>query len=474
MTLQLAVDNTPSLTPIDAEQSLLGAIMLKGDVYASVASLVRPEHFFEQLHGRLFEIMGELSKAGRSINPITIKPFLPEGQMVGDSPVHKYLGALVANSMPSSSVESFAGLIREMALRRQLVAMCEDVREYAHNTTMPVHEGTKEIVANLARIDAESRGGERQTDFGLTLGNALDTLSRNLDTGTAMDWCLPEITDAVGKMRPGNLVGLMSDSGGGKSSISLQQAAYSSEQGHPTAFFSIEITDEEAALQIASQRLSISMDRLDRLELSKTEEQQLHETLEWANKLPLHIVPFSSAGVEDIRAECLRLKQRYGITQVLIDHAKMIDLPGRPGDLFAERINGLYRGLKSIAKELEIAVVILIQRNDSWRNRVKANQSPRPINGDAYGGGSVKQSLDSWFSIYRPEPLYEEILATTQGSKRDEINAKLEASRGKAWIINHKRRRGLPMKTEAVRFVGEFTRFESLRKADDQDEMFDV
>jgi len=463
-----ALSSPPSLNPIDAEQSLLGCVMMAAEVYPSIAPVVKAEHFSEPLHRELFKVMGGLSKDGRPINPISLKPFFPSDQAVGEQPLSKYLTALIVNAMPVSTAPDMAGLVREMALRRQMIELAGDVAAYAENVELPVHDGAKEIVADLARIDAESRGATRYTDFGQTLGNAIDTLSRNLEAGTSMDWFLPEITRTVDVMRPGNLIGFMSDSGGGKTSASLQQSAHTAAQGHPTAFFSIEVTQDEAALQIASQRLSIAMDRLDRLDLSKQEENEIGETLKWAESLPLHIVPFASVGFEDIRAECLAMKQRFNIRLVIIDHVKMIDLPGRPGDLFAERVNALYRGLKSIAKELQIVVVILIQRNDQWRDRIKRGLSPRPINGDAYGGGSVKQTLDVWFSIYRPEPLYVEMLATTPTSKRDEIAAKLESSRGKAWIINHKRRRGKPMKTEVLRFVDEFTRFESMEPAADQ------
>ena len=135
-------------------------------------------------------------------------------------------------------------------------------------------------------------------------------------------------------------------------------------------------------------------------------------------------------------------------------------LPGKSGDIFAERINALYRGLKAIAKSLNVAMVILIQRNDEWKARYKSGGSLRPMMGDAYGGGSVKQNLDVWFSLYRPEPLYKELIHQERRTeKRDELIQKYEQSKGKAWLINHKRRRGEPGTSQEIRFEAEFTRF---------------
>ncbi len=236
--------------------------------------------------------------------------------------------------------------------------------------------------------------------------------------------------------------------------------------------FSIEVTAEEAALQIASQRMSIEMDRLDILDLSPKEQEMLGEELERARTIPLQIIPFGQCDLDDIKTHCMEQVRLYGTRLVIIDHAKYITLPGKANELFSERVNALYRGLKSIAKELHITIIILIQRNDGWKKR----DNPRPIDGDLYGGGSVKQSMDVLVALYRPEPLLEDKLATAttpkekerltralDGFVRDDNSVK-EGCRGKAWFINLKRRRGKPKKDETVRFNARYTRFESIQK----------
>lgn len=478
MSVALAVNNDVSLVAMEAEQALLGAILMRNDIYFSVSPIVRPESFYEPIHQRIFQKVKELVEEGRVANPITLRSYLPEELQIGKLTVAEYLSRLIADTPSLTNGPDFAAVIRESAMRRRMVSVGETLTELARDPSLPVPRGVKDVMTDLSAIDAEVRGTLNKTHLSSILDGALANLTTNLQAGTAMDWCLPEITDVVGMMRPGNLIGFMSDSGGGKTSLALQQCYHSAEKATesgetcPTAFFSIEVTDEEAALQIACQRLSIQMDRMDRLDLSNEEQEALGAEIAKIKAMPLHICTFAQATLEEIRGECLRMVRQYQVRLVLIDHAKFIELPGSGRDLFAERVNAMYRGLKTIAKDLKIAIVILIQRNDGWKERMKRNQSARPIDGDAYGGGSVKQSLDAWFSLYRPEPLYEDALAVMPtGEKKDAMRVKLDDVRGKAWVINHKRRRGNPRKSEMIRFVPEFTRFESMRPDIDQEDM---
>ena len=145
--------------------------------------------------------------------------------------------------------------------------------------------------------------------------------------------------------------------------------------------------------------------------------------------------------------------------------------------------NVSFVGTKALAKALNVAIVILIQRNDDWKKRWQAGGNFRPVMGDAYGGGSIKQSLDVWFSIYRPEPLYRELIPTMAPeriSQRDRENGvktkkeiavgKMLESEGKAAIINHKRRRGEPGQSPQIAFDAEFTVFRSLIEVKNDDQ----
>ncbi|MEF2551963.1 DnaB-like helicase C-terminal domain-containing protein [Aurantimonas sp. A2-1-M11] len=176
------------------------------------------------------------------------------------------------------------------------------------------------------------------------------------------------------------------------------------------------------------------------------------------------IESFDDASLKEIGATVASLKKRIGLKLAIVDHAKMITLPGRPGDMFAERVNGLYRGLKAIAKKHGVAIVILIQRNNDWKGR----KNPRPIHSDAYGGGGVKQNLDAFFSLYRPESLYTDMRdIEPKADEKARLTGLIDETRGKAWVINHKRRRGTPNLSRMVKFEPEFTLFSSFARRDD-------
>jgi replicative DNA helicase len=461
---------------IEAEQAVLGAIMLSNDAYWRVAGFLQPQHFSDQFHQKLFEALGTMISSGRSANPVTIKPYIAMEQMIGDMTAMAYLAKLAADGAPSViGAYDYGRAIIEMWARRQLIEAGEDLIKLSRN--MPVDMTPEKIIAEsantLTRIATEGNERAASASYGVILPNALDRAAKaSGDATSRIPWFLPEITSALGDIRRGNLIGLMSDSGGGKTSFSLQQCRFAAAQGFKAAFFSIEITDEEAALQAAAQQTHISMGRIDAYTLNSKEQGDLDREMMRAIDMRFDIVGFGECSLSDIRIKAETMAKSRGLDLIIIDHAKMITLPN-PKDMFAERVNALYRGLKALAKTLNVAIVILIQRNDDWKRRWQTSGSYtafRPIMGDAYGGGSIKQALDVWFSLYRPEPLFREMIPSMppQNVKEGELTKKqimiqkMDEAHGKAAIINHKRRRGEPGISPQIGFEPEFTRFKSL------------
>nr|DAH84751.1 MAG TPA: Helicase, ATPase, REPLICATION [Caudoviricetes sp.] len=455
---------------IDAERGLLGALLVNSEAYWRVAGFLKADHFIEAINAEIYKTIGTMLNEGRSVNPITLRPYLPAG--TGEATSAAYLANLAAEAMPAGAVYDLGRAIIEMWARHRLIGVAQDLDALARN--MPVDMTPEKIITEtadrLTQIAQEGNERAGAIKYGVILPNAIGKVAKaSGDALARIPWFLPEISQALGDIRRGNLIGLMSDSGGGKTSFSLQQCRHAAAQGFRSAFFSIEVTDEEAALQAAAQQSHISLPRLDAYTLNSKETGDLEDELVASNDLPFYIVGFGECSLSDIRIKAEAMTKSQGLDLVIIDHAKMITLPN-PKDMFAERINALYRGLKALAKTLNIAIVILIQRNDDWKARWRMGGSLRPVMGDAYGGGSIKQSLDVWFSIYRPEPLYRELIPTMppervkegERTKKEIMIGKMEESQGKAAIINHKRRRGEPGQSPQIGFDAEFTMFKSL------------
>lgn len=449
---------------IEAEKGLLGAILIANDAYWKVAGFLSADHFSDELLAAIYRTCGTMIAEGRSANPITIKPYLPADQMVGDMTISAFLAHLVAEAAPPIMAYDLGRSIIEMWARHRLIGLAQDMEALARN--MPVDMNPTKIISvaadRLTKIAQEGDERAGSLKYGVVLPRAVDRVARESgDQASRIPWFLPEISQAVGDMRRGNLVGVMSDSGGGKTSFSLQQLRFAAGRGFKSAFFSIEISEEEAALQAAAQQSHIALGRLDGYTLNTNEKAGLEKEMMEAADLPLYIIGFGECSLSDIRVKAEAMVKSQGLDLIIIDHAKMIGLPN-PKDIFADRINALYRGLKAMAKALNIAIVILIQRNDDWKQRWKGGGSIRPMMGDAYGGSGVKQNLDVWFSLYRPEPLYKELIPLERREeKRDRLIQDYDRSRGKAWIINHKRRRGEPGQTAEIRFEAEYTMFAS-------------
>ncbi|GHC79507.1 DnaB-like helicase C-terminal domain-containing protein [Limoniibacter endophyticus] len=466
---------------LEAEQALLGALMQNSDAYWRVAAFLKPIHFMEDIHKRIYETIGTMVSQGRSANPITLKPYLPASEMIGGITVAQYLVQLVAEAVTVINAYDYGRAIIEVWARSQIISQMEDIIQMAR--TMPIDMTPEKIIAHaageLTRIAQEGNERAGSTKYGVLLPAAVTKAAQDSDnTAARIPWVLPEMSGALGDIRRGNLIGFMSDSGGGKTSLSLQQCRFAAERGFKSALFSIEVTEEEAALQAAAQSTRISLSRIDNYTLDTQETANLEREIASSTDLPFYIVGFGECSLSDIRIKAEAMVKSHGLDLIVIDHAKMISLPN-PKDMFAERVNALYRGLKAIAKNLNVAIVILIQRNDEWKGRWKAGGSIRPIMGDAYGGSSVKQNLDVWFSLYRPEPLYQELIPTMppervregELTKKQVMLGKLEQCRSRAWIINHKRRRGEPGKSPEIRFDGEYTQF--LSTSEQLDEAFE-
>jgi len=467
----------------EAEESLLGAILLDNSVYWRVAGFLKPEHFHggeRGANGKLYATFGAMISEARPVTPITVKSYIDADLVVGkhedgrEMTFFQYVVKLQVEAVGTKAAYENGRAVIEMWSRLQLIATGEDLIAQARD--MAIDLTPEKIIGatadELSRIAREGNERAASVQYGVILPNAVTKAAKSsTDAAARIPWFLPEITGALGDIRRGNLIGLMSDSGGGKTSFSLQQCRFAASRGFKSAFFSIEVTDEEAALQAAAQQAHISLGRIDAYTLNSKESGDLEKEMMISADLPFYIVGFGECTLSDIRVKAEAMVKSQGLDLIMIDHAKMISLPN-PKDIFADRVNALYRGLKALAKTLNVAIVILIQRNDDWKKRWQTGGNIRPMMGDAYGGSGVKQNLDVWFSLYRPEPLYKELLPhAMKQEKRDELIQKYERSRGRAQIINHKRRRGEPGRSPEIGFEAEFTMFCSL--ASEEPEAFE-
>ncbi|MCO6050868.1 hypothetical protein NGM99_13875 [Mesorhizobium sp. RP14(2022)] len=476
MTLHAQHFNTPLPNALECEQSLLGAILHDNTQYWRVAGFLKPDHFeggVKGVNGAIYEVLGTLIAEGRPATIQTVKSYINADQVIdpnggdegGPLTLFRYVVRLFSE-LPTlaNCYEDGRGVLLAHG-RRRIIRELEDGIARARN--LHISDTIAKIIGDtanaLTNISQEADERAASLKYGVILPKAIEQVQKaSTDTASRIPWFLPEASAVMGDMRRGNLIGFMSDSGGGKTSFALSQCRHAAMCGFKSAFFSIEITEEEAALQAAAQAARVKLDRLDAFNLNTNEQRHVEDEMMKAMDLPFEIVSFSDCSLSDIAVKLEAMVKSKGLDFIAIDHAKMIQLPGKGTELFAERVNALYRGLKAIAKRLNVAIMILIQRNGDWKERWKRGGSLRPMMGDAYGGDGVKQNLDVWFSLYRPEPLYKDLIPQERrDDKRADLQVKYEDSRGKAWLINHKRRRGEPQGNQEIRFEAEYTLFTS-------------
>lgn len=470
--------NMPEPLPdaLEAEQALLGSILHNNEAYWRVAGFLKPQHFSEPLHAKLYDAMAGMITEQRPVTPVTLKSYINPDEVIhptsgddgGPLTVFRYVLRLFSEAVTVVNCYEYGRGIMEVWSRRQLITASQDLIQLAQNPprNMTPDKMVGEMAARLTKIAQEGNERAASQHYGVILPAALEEVAQaSLRTDVLIPWFLPEIEQVVGKCRRGNLIGFMSDSGGGKTSLALSQCRHAADAGFKSAFFSIEITEREAALQAAAQAARVPLSRIDEWTLQSREEERLGDEIQRAMNLPFDIVGFADCQLSDIAIKLEAIVKQKGLDFVAIDHAKLINFLARKNEIFAQQVFQLYGGLKGLAKRLNVCIVILIQRNSDWKRRWEKGgniRSLRPIKGDAYGGENVEQNLDQWFSLYRPEPLLRSLVpAERNDAKREKLEADLENSINRAWIINHKRRRGQPHGSEEIIFEPECTLFRS-------------
>ena len=285
---------------MEAEQALLGSILISNETYWRVAGFLKPQHFTEELHQAIYDTAGKMIAEGRAANPVTMKGYLPTDLMIGDMSVNEYMASLAANAVNTVGVYDFGRAIIEIWSRRMLITAAHDLDGLARN--MPVDMTPEKIISSTADILTKiaQEGNERagSLKYGVLLPKAIDRVAKaSLSTTSLIPWFLPEITRVAGDIRRGNHIGVMSDSGGGKTSFALQQCRHAALAGFRSAFFSIEITDEEAALQAAAQASRISLDRLDAFNLDSREKDRIEAEMMKSVDIPFDIVGFADSRI---------------------------------------------------------------------------------------------------------------------------------------------------------------------------------
>src|SRR4029078_6159429 len=406
---------------IEAEAALLGALMIDNRLVEDVQLKLRPDHFFEPLHGLIYEAILRMTDANRVANPVTLRPLFESDESIKEVGGVAYLAQLTGSGAAVIGARDFAEQIYDLALLRALIGVGRDLVEGALDTS--------EDVAPLAQIEraesalysvAEEGGAEgRAKSFSDATKEALEMAERALNSGGHLSGSttgLESLNAKIGGLHKSDLIIVAGRPGMGKSSLGtniafaaarrfVQDAADGLEPemsaGAPVALFSLEMSAAQLATRILAEESGISSENLRMGKISQQEFRQLARAAAELQSLPLYIDDTPGLTIAALRARARRLKRQKGIGLIVIDYLQLLQgaREGSAVDIRVQEISEISRGLKQLAKELDLPVVGLSQLSRA----VEQREYKRPQLSDLRESGSIEQDADIVLFIYRED-----------------------------------------------------------------------
>lgn len=447
---------------IEAEQQILGALLMRDDLFFEVAETIRPEDFFDHAHGAIFHTIEALVQGGKRVTITLVRDFIgtSERSQKVETP---YLEALMDAAADYGAVADYAKQIGDLARRRRLIVAMQDGMSKISQldpliSSQSVIDDVESSILDASRIDGTTV--KRIDEWAAkAMGRVIDAFEYPDKHAAGMKWGLTAIDNTVGPLQEGDLVVMGGRPGSGKSALAGQFAEKLGEQ-EPGFIQSLEMEGEDWAERAMSQGTEIAVWRIRRAKVNEDEIGRLMEAARRLRKLPVWIDHKTRLNVAQIRARAIRMKHKHRIKWMIVDHGHIIQPSSRRLQP-AEATNENFYELKQIAKDLQIGVVVLAQMNKEVRARVGG----RPRAGDLMYYSSVEPHADAIFFPHRPEiALAEERPDESEDTKFAAWKAKMLEVENKAEIINAKARFGKAYQVQQCEFIGPLMKFRDLQE----------
>jgi replicative DNA helicase len=432
---------------MEAEQSVLGAVMLSGEAAAIAVEKLRAEDFYKPAHQNIFEAVLGLFDGDQAIDAITVSDWLRRNDALERIGGIAALNDLMDSVPATSNIEYYVDIVDETAARRRLMRAGSEVSQMAMRSDEPIEEVLNAAEAEVFKV-ADRRVGEGLARLGPMLQDTLEKIEELGTRGgdiTGVPTGFRDLDKKLAGLHPANLVVIAARPSMGKSSLAINMAQHVAEQGEPVALFTLEMSREEVVQRILSSMASVDSHRLRTGQLTPEMWQRVARESSRLYEMPFFVDDSADLTVTAIRAKCRRLKRKHKkIGLVVVDYMQLMQGPAR-SDNRQQEIAEISRSLKNLARELEVPVVALSQLNRQLEQR----ENKRPRLGDLRESGAIEQDADVVLFIYRDEAY-------------DQNNPE---TRGLAEVMVAKHRAGATG-TVMMTFAAEFTRFRNFTRED--------
>ena len=429
---------------VEAEQSLLGGLMLDQRAWDQVADVVHGEDLYRADHRLIFGAIAELVGRDQPPDAVTVAEHLQRsGQLEAGGGV-AYLARLVEDTPSAANIRAYAQIVRERAMLRRLIEIGGDIAASAHST-----QGlTVEEIVDLAeqRVFEIAEGGRRGPGFTSLKDilpktiDRLDMLSHSQSDITGVSTGFTEMDKMTAGLQRGELIIIAGRPSMGKSTLAVNIAEHAAiGSGIPAGIFSMEMSAEQLSFRMLSSIGRVSQTRLRNGKLSEEDWPRVHSAVSMMSNAPIFIDDGGALTPTEVRSRARRLKREHGLGLIVVDYLQLMSVAGTVENRATE-LSEISRSLKALAKELDLPVIALSQLNRS----VEQRNDKKPVMSDLRESGAIEQDADLVMFIYR-----------------EEVYDRDTPRKGIADIIIGKQRNG-PVGEFRLTFLGEFTKFENL------------
>jgi replicative DNA helicase len=430
---------------LDAERSVLGAILLDNALLNQAAEHLRGDDFYLGSHRLIFEQMISLSEGSRAVDFVTLAEELRKAGKLESAGGAAFISSLIDGVPRLDNIEQYARIVRAKATLRSLIKCSNKIAQDCYEQQEDVDnilDSAQRLIFDLA--DDKARSGlvplkEIAKQTFRRIGEAAKR--KSMVTGIATGYRrLDELTSGL---QPSDLIIVAARPSMGKTALSLNMATHAALTGKAVAIFSLEMSGDQLVQRVLCSEAHIDAHRLRTGYLSREEFSRIPITLEQLSQAKIFIDDTAGISLVEMRAKCRRLKLEHGLDLVVLDYLQLMSGGKGRFESRQQEISSISRGLKGLAKELEIPVIALSQLSRAPEQRTGDH---RPQLSDLRESGSIEQDADVVIFIFR-----------------EEVYRRDEEKKGIAELIIAKQRNG-PIDSVHLAFIKEHTRFENLAR----------
>lgn len=466
---------------IEAEQALLGAILVNNEAFYRVSDFLEPVHFFEPIHQKIYQLTRDLVRAGKLATPVTLKTFLDADVDIGGLTVSQYLARLAAEATTIINAEDYGRTVYDLSVRRALIQVGEDMVNVAYDAPVDFSprdqiEDAERRLYELAETGRYDGGFQR---FAQALTTAIDMAAHAFQRDGKLSGIatgLEDLDRMMGGLQQSDLVILAGRPGMGKTALATNigyniAKAWRGEvkpDGHTVTvnggivgFFSLEMSAEQLATRIIAEQTGIPSNQIRRGGISENDFEKIKDYSIELQHIPLYVDETGGLSVAQLAARARRLKRQRGLDLVVIDYLQLLQgSTRRSQENRVQEITEITTKLKALAKELNVPILALSQLS----RQVESRDDKRPQLSDLRESGSIEQDADVVLFVYREE-YYHQMRKPLESNREKfaEWLAEADKVHGKAEVIIGKQRHG-PTGTVELQFDAAVTRFSSLAR----------